>query len=92
MSAPVTKKRKTRWFLYILKCRDCTLYTGITIDLGRRVEQHNKGAASRYTRSRRPVRLIYQEPCRTRSHALKKEYALKRLSRKEKEMYIKDKG
>lgn len=76
------------WLLYILKCRDNTLYTGITNDLPRRLAQHNNGTASRYTRSRLPVKLIYQERCRGRSSALKKEYKMKQLSRKEKEAYI----
>jgi predicted GIY-YIG superfamily endonuclease len=78
-----------RWVLYIIKCGDGTLYTGITNDIARRVGQHNEGIASRYTRSRLPVKLVYQEPCRGRSQALKKEFAVKSLSRKEKENYIK---
>jgi len=76
----------------MLACRDNTLYTGITNDLERRVQQHNDGIASRYTRSRLPVRLLYQEPCRGRSQALKKEYAMKQLPRKKKEEYIRDHG
>ncbi len=86
----VTKKRKRAWSLYILKCCDDTLYTGITNDLPRRVEQHNNGLASRYTRSRLPVKLVYQEPCRGRPSALKKEYAIKQLSRKEKKAYMRE--
>lgn len=78
-----------RWVLYIIKCGDGTLYTGITNDVARRVMQHNNGSASRYTRSRLLVKLVYQEPCRSRSQALKKEFAVKALSRKEKEEYIK---
>jgi len=78
-----------RWVLYIIKCGDGTLYTGITNDLARRVKQHNDGSASRYTRSRLPVKLVYQQSCRGRSLALKKELAVKALSRKEKEEYIK---
>ncbi len=81
-------KKKSKWFLYILKCGDGTLYTGITNDLARRVRQHNDGSASRYTRSRLPVKLVYRESCRGRSHALKKEFAVKSLSRNEKEEYI----
>jgi len=76
----------------VLKCRDNTLYTGITTDVSRRVQQHNSGIASHYTRSRIPVKLIFSEPCRGRSQALKKEYAIKQLSRKEKEEYIRDGG
>jgi putative endonuclease len=79
------------WFLYILKCSDTTLYTGITNDLQRRLERHNAGSASRYTRSRRPVKLIYYERCRNKSSALKKECSVKSLSREEKENYIRRK-
>lgn len=70
-------------------CGDGTLYTGITKDLDRRAAQHNNGTASRYTRSRLPVAVIHRETCRDRSSALKKEYAMKQLSRAEKEEYIK---
>jgi putative endonuclease len=90
MSIP--KSDPIRWHLYILKCSDGTLYTGITNDLLRREAEHNRGTASRYTRSRRPVEVIYQEPCRGRSGALRKEYAIKQFSRKEKEAYIKAKS
>jgi predicted GIY-YIG superfamily endonuclease len=91
---PVKKKKKNVavWLLYILKCGDNTLYTGITTDLPRRVRQHNDGTASRYTRSRLPVTLMFSEPCRSRSQALKKEYAMKQLSRNEKKAYIRDNG
>lgn len=92
---PTAKKKRKKaaaWLLYVLKCRDNTLYTGITTDVSRRVKQHNSGIASRYTRSRLPVKLIFSEPCRGRSQALKKEYAMKQLSRKEKEEYIRDNG
>lgn len=75
----------------MLACSDNTLYTGITNNLERRVQQHNNGTASRYTRSRLPVTLVYQERCRGRSSALKKEYAMKQLSRKEKQEYIRRK-
>jgi len=81
-----------KWFLYILKCKDGTYYTGITNDLSRRIKQHNDGSASRYTRSRLPAKLVYQEPCKGRSQALRKEYAMKQLSRKEKKEYIKSHG
>ncbi len=72
----------------MLQCGDKTLYTGITNDLQRRIRQHKNGTASRYTRSRLPVVLAYQERCLGHSSALKKEYAMKQLSRKEKEIYI----
>ncbi len=86
------KKKMAAWLLYVLKCSDNTLYTGITNDLPRRITLHNNGTASRYTRSRLPVTLLFSEPCRGRSSALKKEYAMKQLSRKEKEQYIKKKS
>jgi len=76
------------WLLYIVECRDGSLYTGITNDLDRRLKQHNDGNASRYTRSRRPVVLRYQEPCADRSTALIRELAVKLLSRGEKEELI----
>jgi putative endonuclease len=79
------------WSLYVLKCKDGTYYTGITNDLSRRVQQHNEGTASRYTRNRGPVKVIFQEPCRGKSSALKKEYAVKTLTRKMKEEYIRAK-
>ena len=60
----MAKRAAEIWFVYILRCVDGTLYTGITKDLARRCQQHNDGAASRYTRSRRPVKLVYQEPQR----------------------------
>jgi len=72
------------WFVYILRCADGTLYTGITKDLARRTKQHNAGTASRYTRSRRPVKLVYQEPQRSQSLALKREAAIKKLTRQTK--------
>jgi putative endonuclease len=84
-----TESRPVRWYLYLLECNDGTLYTGITNNLERRVQEHNNGTASRYTRSRLPVKLLYQERCKSRSSALKKEYGLKELSRKEKKEYIK---
>ena len=88
ISRKKTGRPARRWHLYILKCSDGTMYTGITNDLARREAQHNSGTASRYTRSRRPVKIVHQEPRRNRSDALKKEYAVKSLSRKEKEEYI----
>lgn len=83
------KTERKKWGLYILKCGDGTLYTGITNDIERRIEMHKSGIASKYTRSRLPVKVVHQEPCRGRADALKKEFAVKQLSRKEKESYIK---
>jgi putative endonuclease len=69
------------WSVYILRCRDGTLYTGVAVDLGRRLEAHQRGAAAKYTRSRRPVTLVYWEGQPDRSRALKREAALRRLGR-----------
>ena len=70
------------WFVYILRCADGTLYTGVTVDLARRCQQHNAGTASRYTRSRLPAELVYREESTGRGAALKREYAIKRLTRR----------
>lgn len=72
------------WTVYLLRCRDGTLYTGITNDLRQRLESHRRGTASAYTRARRPVVLAYQEGAADRSGALKREAAIRRLSRVEK--------
>ena len=80
------------WFVYILCCDDGSLYTGITNDLTRRGEQHNAGTASRYTRSRLPVLLVYQEAQGNRSVATKRELEIKALSRQEKESLIRATG
>lgn len=76
------------WFVYILRCADGSLYTGITKDVNRRCEQHNAGTASRYTRSRLPVSLEYQEAQAAQSPALKREAAIKAMSRQAKESLI----
>lgn len=73
-----------RWSVYILRCADGSLYTGATNDPARRLAEHAAGTAARYTRSRLPVRLVYQEAVRDRSAALRREAALKRLSRTQK--------
>ncbi|MGA2618087.1 MAG: UV DNA damage repair endonuclease UvsE [Thermoguttaceae bacterium] len=86
------KKTDGSWFVYLLRCADGSLYTGITNDVPRRLKQHNAGTASRYTRSRLPVVLAYQETQATRSHALKRELAIKALSRQEKESMIRAAG
>jgi putative endonuclease len=72
------------WRVYILRCRDGSLYTGATNDLERRLARHADGSGARYTRSRLPVRLVYDEPARDRGAALRREAALKRLTRVEK--------
>lgn len=80
------------WFVYLLRCADDSLYTGITKDVSRRCEQHNAGTASRYTRSRRPTRLAYEERHVSRSLALKREIEIKALPRQDKESLIRSAG
>ena len=76
------------WFVYILRCDGDSLYTGITKNVSRRCKQHNTGMASRYTRSRLPVSLEYQEEQPNHSMALKRELAIIALSREAKEALI----
>jgi putative endonuclease len=70
--------------VYLLRCRDGSLYTGVTNDLARRLESHNRGTASAYTRSRRPLALAYREEQPDRGAALRREAAIRRLSRADK--------
>ena len=74
------------WFIYILRCNDDTLYTGITTDIARRLTQHNAGSGAKYTAARRPCVLVYQETAEDRSTASKREAEIKKLSREEKTM------
>ena len=76
------------WYLYILRCADGSLYTGITTDVSRRLEAHRQGKGAKYTRGRGPLTLCYQEECGTHSEALKREIAVKALTRQEKERLI----
>jgi len=69
------------WHVYILSCRDGTLYTGVAVDLSRRLEAHQRGSGAKYTRSRRPVTLAYHESQPDRSGALKREAELRRMGR-----------
>ena len=74
------KSKGRQWWVYIVACADGTLYTGITTDLRRRLDEHNQGpAGAKYTRSRRPVRLVYGEKASDRSTAAQREYAIKDL-------------
>ena len=77
-----------KWYVYILQCSDNTLYTGITNNLDRRLKAHNAGTASKYTRGRRPVVMVYQETAETKSNALRREIQIKSLSRQQKELLI----
>lgn len=91
----VRKEKKSRkkskdkdWLLYILGCADGTFYTGVTKDLENRLKMHQKGKASKYTRARLPVELLYQEACGTRTQALVRECEVKGYDRKRKEKLI----
>ena len=72
------------YYVYVLECSDGSLYTGLTTDPERRVREHNSGKASKYTRSKLPVKLVYCETVDDKSQALKREYAIKQLPRNEK--------
>lgn len=78
-----------KYFVYILKCRDSTLYTGYTNDLENRVKIHNTGkAGAKYTKARRPVVLVYSEAFKSKSKALKREWEIKKMKREEKDILI----
>ncbi|HXS09489.1 MAG TPA: GIY-YIG nuclease family protein [Candidatus Krumholzibacteria bacterium] len=72
--------RRPSWFVYMVRCKDRTLYTGVSTDVKRRVEEHNDGSGARYTRSRCPVELVYREKAADRSAAQKREYEIKRMT------------
>lgn len=72
------------WIVYILECEDGSLYTGITTDINRRISEHKNGKGAHYTRSHKPLRLVYTESCKNRSDASKREYEIKALSREKK--------
>ena len=83
-ASPAPRPSPSRWLVYILRCSDGSLYTGIP----KRLKAHATGKASRYTRSRLPVALAYREPQKSKSAALKRELAIKRLRRAEKEKLV----
>lgn len=84
------KKENLDWIVYILECSDKTLYTGITNNLDKRLQQHNHGQeGAKYTRARRPVKCVYQEKQADRSDASKREMAIKKLTRSAKLKLIK---
>ncbi|MBI4971006.1 MAG: GIY-YIG nuclease family protein [Candidatus Omnitrophica bacterium] len=91
MEAKEKKSKRIKredWYLYLLECCDGSFYTGITNNLERRFKMHNDGKASRFTRSRRPVKMLYQEKLKSRTQALVRECAVKALPRKKKEELI----
>lgn len=86
-------EKKTKcYYFYVLQCCDQTLYSGFTVDLEKRLKVHNQGKGAKYTRARRPVKLIYHECFSTKRAALQKEYAFKQLKRKQKLKYLHEQG
>lgn len=77
--------RRSAWHVYLVRCADGTLYTGITTDLARRMAAHNAGKGAKYTRSRGPVRLVWSEPAKDVGAARRREYQVRTLPRAEKE-------
>lgn len=76
------------WYLYILRCGDGSLYTGITTDVEKRFQAHCSGKGAKYTRGRGPLAIVYREECGDHSQALKREWAIKALTRQEKEALL----
>lgn len=76
------------WSVYLVQCSDSTLYCGISNNVAKRVTCHNSGRGAKYTRTRRPVSLVYIEECGTKSLAMKREYAIKQMSRKQKFLLV----
>jgi len=81
MSEEITQKN---WYVYMLRCGDGTLYTGITDNVPRRLEAHRSGKGAKYTRGRQPLELVYCHVCEDHSAALRREYAIKQLTREKK--------
>lgn len=79
---------KKTWHVYILRCRDKSLYTGISVDVATRIEAHNKGKGAAYTRSRKPVKLVWSARQKSESSARKLEAKIKRWKKSEKEAFL----
>lgn len=86
------KQKPTNYTIYMLECRDGSIYTGITNDLTRRLTQHRKGKGAKYTRGRLPIRLCYMEQVDTKSEALRREIEIKKLPRSKKIRLIQQGG
>ena len=86
----MTKQEQTSWAVYIVRCSDGSLYTGISNNVPRRISAHNTGKGAKYTAQRRPVTLMYSEPSKNRSTATKREREIKRFSRAQKLALITD--
>ena len=85
----MAKNTKKHWYVYIVRCADKTLYTGIAKDVAKRIKAHNEQKGAKYTGTRTPVKLVYQETAKDRSAATKRELQIKKLTRKEKLILIK---
>lgn len=81
-------RRENMNYTYIVRCRDGTLYTGWTNNLEKRMEAHNSGKGARYTKSRRPVKLVYYEEFETKEEAMSREYAIKHMKKSKKEKLL----
>ena len=95
ITVPTNKKvliKEEKWFVYILECKDKSYYTGITNNLERRIKTHNSKRGAKYTRCRVPVTLVYYETVENKNKALKRELAIKRLTRVKKEKLIQQKS
>lgn len=79
-------------YTYILKCKDDSLYTGWTNDLEKRIQAHNEGKGAKYTKPRRPVTLVYYEKFQSKEEAMKREYAIKHMTRAQKEKLVGEAG
>jgi putative endonuclease len=90
LSLKYNNASSSSYWLYILQCNDGTFYTGICKNTAKRLSQHNAGTGAKYTKHRTPVILVYSEECASRSTALKREYAIKQLSRTQKSNLIKE--
>ncbi len=88
MSAKITQSGTAIWSVYLLGCADGSFYTGIAKDVSARVAQHNRGQGAKYTRGRRPVELLFSEEVGDRGEALRREYAIKQLSKNKKTQMI----
>ncbi len=82
------KQHKREWAVYVLRCSDGSLYTGIAKDVAQRLKSHNAGTGAKYTKTRRPVGVVYQQNSMTRPRALSREYAIKRMSKLNKEKLV----
>jgi putative endonuclease len=88
LSGPRDDDRRVAWYVYVARCADDTLYCGIARDVARRIAEHDAGTGARYTRGRGPLRVVLVRRCRDKGRALRLEYAIKQLSRAQKEALI----